>query len=76
MEPKLYYCRKRKKITHAGIIGFIDTVFIESNKIELNSSFKDLVYQIKANELRKRLLKIHTRCGNFFGKIEAYRAKD
>lgn len=62
---------------HAGIIDLFDTVFIESNKIELDSSFKDLVYQIKANEPSAEFAQKYIQEGvAFFDKIEKYRAKD
>ena len=46
----LLLAENQKTNHHAGIIDLFDTVFIESNKIELDSTFKDLVYQIRANE--------------------------
>ncbi|MFV5699542.1 nitrite reductase [Flavobacterium sp. ZT3R17] len=62
---------------HAGIIDLFDTVFIESKKIELDSSFKDLVYQIKANEPSAEFAQKYIQDGvAFFDKIEKYRAKD
>ena len=62
---------------HAGIIDLFDTVFIESKKIELDSSFKDLVYQIKANEPSAEFAQKYIQeAVAFFDKIEKYRAKD
>ncbi|MFV8373436.1 nitrite reductase [Flavobacterium sp. LB2P74] len=62
---------------HAGIIDLFDTVFIESKKIELESSFKELVYQIKANEPSAEFAQKYIQEGvAFFDKIEKYRAKD
>ncbi|RTY80919.1 HEPN domain-containing protein [Flavobacterium sp. LS1P28] len=62
---------------HAGIIDLFDTVFIESKKIELDSSFKDLVYQIKANEPSAEFAQKYIQQGvAFFDTIEKYRAKD
>ncbi|RTZ08355.1 HEPN domain-containing protein [Flavobacterium sp. GSP27] len=62
---------------HAGIIDLFDTVFIESKKIELDSSFKELVYQIKANEPSAEFAQKYIQEGvAFFDKIEKYRAKD
>ncbi|MFV5684733.1 nitrite reductase [Flavobacterium sp. GB2R13] len=62
---------------HAGIIDLFDTVFVESKKIELDSSFKDLVYQIKANEPSAEFAQKYIQEGvAFFDKIEKYRAKD
>ncbi len=62
---------------HAGIIDLFDTVFIESKKIELDSSFKDLVYQINKNEPSAEFAKKYIQEGvTFFENIENYRAKD
>jgi sulfite reductase (ferredoxin) len=62
---------------HAGIIDLFDTVFIESKKIELDSSFKELVYQIKTNEPSAEFAQKYIQEGvAFFDKIEKYRAKD
>jgi len=62
---------------HAGIIDLFNTVFIESKKIELGSDFKDLVYQIRANEPSEAFAKKYIEDAvSFFDKIEAYRAKD
>ena len=73
----LLLAENEKTNHHAGIIDLFDTVFIESKKIELDSSFKDLVYQIKANEPSEAFaLKYIQDAVTFFGKIESYRAKD
>ncbi|WP_426064447.1 nitrite reductase [Flavobacterium sp. DSP2-3-1] len=62
---------------HAGIIDLFDTVFIESKKIELDSSFKDLVYQIKSNDPSAEFAQKYIQQGvAFFDTIEKYRAKD
>ncbi|MFV8369114.1 nitrite reductase [Flavobacterium sp. LB2R40] len=62
---------------HAGIIDLFDTVFIDSKKIELDSSFKDLVYQIKDNEPSAEFAQKYIQQGvAFFDTIEKYRAKD
>jgi sulfite reductase (ferredoxin) len=73
----LLLAENEKTNHHAGIIDLFDTVFIESKKIELGSNFKDLVYQIKANEPTEAFAKKYIEeAVSFFGKIEAYRAKD
>jgi sulfite reductase (ferredoxin) len=73
----LLLAENEKTNHHAGIIDLFDTVFIESKKIELDSSFKDLVYQIKANEPSEAFaLKYIQDAVTFFEKIEKYRAKD
>lgn len=62
---------------HAGIIDLFDTYFIESNKINLNGTFKDLVYQINQNEPSEEFAKKYIQEAiEFFQKIEDYRAKD
>jgi len=62
---------------HAGIIDLFDTVFVETNKIALNSSFKDLVYQINQNEPSEEFAKRYIQDASaFFETIEKYRAKD
>jgi len=62
---------------HAGIINLFDTVFVESNKITLDSTFKDLVYQINQNEPSEAFAKKYIEEAiAFFQNIETYRAKD
>ena len=46
----LLLAENQKTNHHAGIIDLFDTVFVETNKIQLATSFKELVYQIKENE--------------------------
>ncbi|WP_264566527.1 nitrite reductase [Flavobacterium sp. N3904] len=73
----LLLAENEKTNHHAGIIDLFDTVFIESKKIELDSSFKDLVYQIKSNEPSEAFALKYIQEGVvFFDKIETYRAKD
>jgi sulfite reductase (ferredoxin) len=73
----LLLAENEKTNHHAGIIDLFDTVFIESNKIELDSTFKDLVYQIRANEPSEAFAQKYIQDGvAFFDKIEKYRAKD
>jgi sulfite reductase (ferredoxin) len=73
----LLLAENQKTNHHAGIIDLFDTVFIESKKIDLDSSFKDLVYQIKANEPSEVFAsKYIQEAVAFFDKIEKYRAKD
>ncbi|TRX35358.1 HEPN domain-containing protein [Flavobacterium sp. ZT3R18] len=73
----LLLAENQKTNHHAGIIDLFDTVFIESKKIELDSPFKDLVYQIRANEPSEAFAQKYIQDAiTFFGKIEAYRAKD
>ena len=73
----LLLAENQKTNHHAGIIDLFDTVFIESNKIELDSTFKDLVYQIRANEPSAEFAQKYIQEGvAFFENIEKYRAKD
>nr|WP_315198508.1 nitrite reductase [uncultured Flavobacterium sp.] len=67
----------QKTNTHSGIIDLFDTVFIEGNKIQLDSTFAELVYQINKNEPSEAFAKTYIQQGiEFFDKIETYRAKD
>ncbi|MDD5152167.1 MAG: nitrite reductase, partial [Flavobacterium sp.] len=62
---------------HAGIIDLFDTVFTETNKIELKSTFRDLVFQINQNEPSEEFAKKYIQEGiAFFENIESYRTKD
>jgi len=62
---------------HAGIIDLFDTVFIATNKIELKSTFRELVYQINQNEPSEVFAKSYIQDATaFFEAIELYRAKD
>lgn len=73
----LLLAENEKTNHHAGIIDLFDTVFIESKKIEMGSDFKELVYQIRANEPSEVFAQKYIQdAQTFFGKIEAYRAKD
>jgi sulfite reductase (ferredoxin) len=73
----LLLAENQKTNHHAGIIDLFDTVFIQSNKIELNSTFEDLVYQIRANEPSEAFAQKYIQeAVSFFENIEAYREKD
>ena len=62
---------------HAGIIDLFDSVFTVTNKIELKSTFRDLVYQINENEPSEAFAKSYIEDATaFFEAIELYRAKD
>lgn len=62
---------------HAGIIDLFDTVFTATNKIELKSTFRELVYQINQNEPSEVFAKSYIQDATaFFEAIELYRAKD
>jgi len=73
----LLLAEKEKTNTHAGIIDSFDTVFVEGNKIELGTSFRELVYQINKNEPTEAFAKQYIQeAVEFFGKLEAYREQD
>jgi len=62
---------------HAGIIDLFDTVFVETNKIQLATSFKELVYKIRENEPSETFAKEYiAKATAFFETIETYRALD
>lgn len=63
--------------TQANIINQFDDTFINTNKIQLNSSFSELVYQINKNEPSKAFAKQYAEQSvAFFETIEAYREKE
>ncbi len=73
----LLLAEKQKTNHHAGIIDLFDTVFVETNKIQLATAFKELVYQIKVNEPSEAFAKQYLEQATaFFAIIEEYRAKD
>lgn len=73
----LLLAENQKTNHHAGIIDLFDTVFVESNKIKLASSLKELVYQINKNEPSEAFAKQYIQEGiDFFEKLESYRAQD
>ena len=73
----LLLAEKQKTNHHAGIIDLFDTVFVETNKIQLTTAFKELVYQIKVNEPSEVFAKQYLEQATaFFSTIEEYRAKD
>ena len=73
----LLLAENQKTNNHAGIVDLFDTVFINTNKIELNSTFKDLVYQINKNEQSEAFAKDYiAQATVFFDKIETFRAQE
>lgn len=73
----LLLAENQKTNNHAGIIDLFDTVFIETNKIVLESSLRDLVYQINQNEPSGEFAQKYIQeAAAFFENIESYRAKD
>jgi sulfite reductase (ferredoxin) len=58
---------ENEKTNHqAGIINLFDTVFIETNKIELQSTLKDLVFQINKEEPSEEFARKYKRSNCFF----------
>jgi len=73
----LLLAENQKTNHHAGIIDLFDTVFVETNKIELNSTLRNLVYQINQNEPSEGFAKKYLQEAIvFFNVIELYREKD
>ncbi|MEM0575910.1 nitrite reductase [Flavobacterium polysaccharolyticum] len=73
----LLLAENQKTNHHAGIIDLFDTVFVETNKIQLVTSFKELVYKIKENEPSEAFAKEYIATATaFFETIEKYRAED
>lgn len=73
----LLLAENQKTNHHAGIIDLFDTVFVETNKIKLQSKLRDLVYQINQNEPSEAFAKKYIQEAiTFFEIIEAYRNLD
>ncbi|AWG21271.1 nitrite reductase [Flavobacterium faecale] len=73
----LLLAEKQKTNTHAGIIEAFDTVFVAENKIELGTTFSELVYRINKNEPTEAFAKEYIQESiSFFEKLEAFRAAD
>ena len=67
----------KKTNTQASIIALFDETFIETQKIVLQSSFKELVYQINKNQPSFKFAKVYiNQAKDFFEIIEAYRIKE
>lgn len=73
----LLLSENEKTNNHAGIVDLFDKVFIESAKIGLPTSFRELVYQINQNEPSEAFAKQYIEEGiAFFAIIEKYRAQE
>ena len=73
----LLLAEKEKTNTHAGIIDSFDSVFVASNKINLGTSFRELVYQINKNEPTEAFAKQYIQDSiSFFDKLESYRTEE
>ncbi|MEE9363000.1 MAG: HEPN domain-containing protein [Cellulophaga sp.] len=66
-----------KTNTHVGIIRDFDTVFIETEKINLESSFSQLALQLNKNEPTEAFAKSYLEDANrFLRHVETYRKKE
>lgn len=66
-----------KTNTQAGIIRQFDELFVETKKIELDVSFSELVYQIKANAPSKEFaISYMDSAEKFLAIVRAFRTKD
>lgn len=73
----LLLSENQKTNNQAGIIDLFDTVFVQTNKIDLKSSLKELVLQINQNEPSEAFAqKYIEEAIAFFENIESYRAKE
>jgi sulfite reductase (ferredoxin) len=73
----LLLSENQKTNNQAGIIALFDTVFVETNKINLKSTLKEVVLQINQNEPSEAFAhKYIQEAIAFFENIEDYRAKD
>ncbi|MBZ4041672.1 nitrite/sulfite reductase [Flavobacterium hibisci] len=73
----LLLSENQKTNNHAGIVDLFDTVFVESAKIGLPTTFRELVYQINKNEPTEAFAKQYIEEGiAFFAIIEKYRAQE
>ncbi|MGO4817882.1 HEPN domain-containing protein [Flavobacterium sp. W22_SRS_FP1] len=73
----LLLSENQKTNNQAGIIDLFDSVFVETNKIDLKSTLKELVFQINQHEPSEEFAKKYIQEAiNFFENIESYRAKD
>ena len=66
-----------KTNTHASIIGDFDEIFVNSERLELDNSFKELVLQLNRNEPSEAFaVSYHTDAEHFLKKVEQYRANE
>ncbi|MAQ76180.1 MAG: nitrite reductase [Aquimarina sp.] len=73
----LLIAENKKTNTHAGIISQFDELFVDAKKVELNTSFSDLVYQIKKNApTRDFALDYIKKAEEFLDKVQKFRLAD
>lgn len=70
----LLIAENKKTNTHAGIIRQFDELFVETNKVQLDGSFADLVYQIQKNAPTKDFALDYIKIAEeFLLKVQKYR---
>ncbi|MBP0903070.1 HEPN domain-containing protein [Mariniflexile gromovii] len=63
--------------THAGIVSQFDELFVESGKLDLGTSFSDLIYQINKNAPTEAFAAEYIKSANqFLEKVRAFRETD
>ncbi|WP_308990731.1 HEPN domain-containing protein [Mariniflexile litorale] len=63
--------------THAGIVSQFDELFVESGKLNLGTSFSDLIYQINKNAPTEAFASNYiTSANQFLEKVRAFRSVD
>ena len=73
----LLLAENKKTNTHAGIISQFDEVFVESGKIELGTSFSELIYQINKNAPTKDFAVNYIDSANkFLAAVRAFRSAE
>lgn len=66
-----------KTNTQTGIVSSFQEYFVATNKIDLNGSFEDLVYQIKKENPTKAFAENYlSEAKSFYKKIDAFRKKE
>ncbi|GAB1856902.1 nitrite/sulfite reductase [Flavobacteriaceae bacterium MHTCC 0001] len=70
----LLLAENKKTNTHAGIISQFDELFIEGGKIELGTSFSELIYQINKNAPTKAFAESYiTNAEKFLAAVREFR---
>jgi len=73
----LLLAENKKTNTHAGIIAQFDEFFIKGGKIDLGTSFSELIYQINKNAPTKDFaVNYIDSADKFLGAVRAYRASE
>ncbi|MHA7056188.1 HEPN domain-containing protein [Aquimarina sp. M1] len=73
----LLLAENKKTNTHASIISQFDTEFVASEKINLNGTFADLIYQIQKNAPSKDFAEDYIKkAGQFLQKVQAFRTPE